>query len=97
MKKTNIRIDNFFIIIEDKSSIINYYKSDIDQYDEWNELPDSELKKYKGNKITTQVKDLIRDSGFNNTVNFILLSDQTKDLSNKSNNDIIVSKLGGGG
>lgn len=98
MKKTNIRIDNFFIIIEDKSSLINYYKSDIDQYDDWIHLPDYELNKYKGNKITDNIKDLIRDSEFKNTVNFILLSGK-KDLS-KSNesvhNDIIISKLGGG-
>jgi|OM-RGC.v1.031976917 hypothetical protein len=91
MKKTNIRIDNFFIIMEDKSSVINYYKSDIDQIDLWNELPDKELKKYKKNKVTTQVISLFDKTNESSNVNFIILSDE--DISD--NRSVVVSKVGG--
>ena len=91
MKKTNIRIDNFFIIMEDKSSVINYYKSDIDQIDLWNELTDKELKKYKKNKVTTQVISLFDKTNESSNVNFIILSDE--DISD--NRSVVVSKVGG--
>jgi hypothetical protein len=91
MKKTNIRIDNFFIIMEDKSSVINYYKSDIDQIDLWSELPDKELKKYKKNKVTTQVISLFDKTNESSNVNFIILSDE--DISD--NRSVVVSKVGG--
>ena len=91
MKKTNIRIDNFFIIMEDKSSVINYYKSDIDQIDLWSELPDKESKKYKKNKVTTQVISLFDKTNESSNVNFIILSDE--DISD--NRSVVVSKVGG--
>jgi len=77
--------------MEDKSSVINYYKSDIDQIDLWNELPDKELKKYKKNKVTTQVISLFDKTNESSNVNFIILSDE--DISD--NRSVVVSKVGG--
>ena len=93
MKKTNIRINNLFVIMDRKSNTIDYYQSDIDKTDIWGELHDKELKKYKNNKVTGQVTSLIDENNIKSNVNFILLSDNYPDKSPSKN--IIVTKVGG--
>jgi len=75
--------------MDGKSSTMEYYQSDIDQTDIWDELPDKELENYKKNKVTDHVTSLINEHNIKSNVNFILLSD------NSPTKNIIVSKVGG--
>lgn len=65
MRKTNLRINNVFII-EDNGK---HYLSNIDDPDEWSNLESSELKK-KGKDITKTLKELMDEYGISSNVNF---------------------------
>ena len=66
MRKTNIRVDNVFII-EDNGK---HYLSGIDQVDEWSDLQDNKLKK-KGEDITKKLSSFLDKYDISSNVNFI--------------------------
>ena len=68
MRKTNLRINNFFIL-EDKSK---YYLSDIDLLDEWDQLSKKELKGFLEKDVTDKLKELLSTHDCNSNVNFII-------------------------
>lgn len=69
MKKTNIRINNFFIFIHNNK----HYLTDIDILEDWKNIKDNELKKYTNNEdCSSKVNELIKLYGINSNVNFTL-------------------------
>ena len=68
MKKTNIRVNNFFIV-EDKGK---YYVSDIDVLEDWNLLLKKELKKYITKDISDKLDKLMETHSLQSNVNFIV-------------------------
>ena len=66
MRKTNIRINNFFVIDEDGK----YYLSDVDQIDYWKDINDDKLKK-NGKDITKKLSTLLDKHEISSNVNFI--------------------------
>tara|TARA_Y100000389_G_scaffold173843_1_gene183313 strand:+ start:254 stop:520 length:267 start_codon:yes stop_codon:yes gene_type:complete len=68
MKKTNIRVNNFFIV-EDKGK---YYTSDIDVLEDWNLLSKKELKKYITADISDKLDKLMETHSLQMNVNFIV-------------------------
>uniref|UniRef100_A0A6C0C4M9 Uncharacterized protein n=1 Tax=viral metagenome TaxID=1070528 RepID=A0A6C0C4M9_9ZZZZ len=65
MKKTNIRINNMFLI-KDNSK---YFISDISDSDMW--INTIDLNDHKGNDVTTYYKELSEQYGVNYNINFI--------------------------
>jgi hypothetical protein len=55
MRKTNLRINNFFIL-EDKNK---FYLSDIDLLEEWIELSKKDLKPYLKKEVTEKLQELL--------------------------------------
>ena len=53
MEKTNIRVNNLFLIT-DKGK---FYLSDIDDYEYWIQLKKSEIKEHKQGEITMKYKN----------------------------------------
>ena len=88
MKKTNIRINNFYIIFKDNK----YYLTDIDVLDEFKKISYNDLEKYLENDITKQLNDYIKKEGVESKVNFIDVKFKLK-KDNKKN--IVLSKKGG--
>lgn len=69
MKKTNIRINNFFILIHDNK----HYLTDIDLLDDWKNTKTNELKKYKeNNDCSEKINELIEKYNVTTNINFIL-------------------------
>ena len=68
MKKSNIRVNNFFIV-EDKGK---YYVSDIDVLEDWNLLLKKELKKYITKDISDKLDKLMETHSLQSNVNFIV-------------------------
>lgn len=68
MKKTNLRINNFFIL-EDKGK---FYLSDIDLLDEWNALSKKDLKPYLKKEVTDKLQELLKKHNCKSNVNFIV-------------------------
>jgi len=68
MEKTNIRVNNFFIV-EDKGK---YYISDIDVLEDWNLLSKKELKKYITKDISDNLDKLMETHSLQKNVNFIV-------------------------
>ena len=68
MKKTNIRVINFFIV-EDEGK---YYISDIDVLEDWNLLSKKELKKYITKNINDNLEKLMETHSLQTNVNFIV-------------------------
>lgn len=66
MRKTNIRVDNVFIIEENGK----HFLSDVDQVETWMELPEGELEK-KGKDITEKISSLLDVHDISSNVNFI--------------------------
>ena len=92
MKKTNLRINNFFIIHKDNS----YYLTDIDVLDDWKEIPIKELKQFLKNKdCNDKIKELQELYKIYSNVNFIL-PDFKKYNSSLKVGESKVIKLGGG-
>ncbi len=61
MKKTNIRINNFYIIFKDNK----YYLTDIDVLDEFKKISYNDLEKYLENDITKQLNEYIKKEVLN--------------------------------
>lgn len=69
MKKTNLRINNFYIFRKDKL----FYLTDIDTLDEWVKCKDSDLEKFlKNNDCTQKLNELKNLYDINSNVNFIV-------------------------
>ena len=68
MKKTNIRINNFYIILDKKGN--KYYLSDIDDFELWKNLNNSEIKKHRKENVTKMLKEYIEENNISSNVNF---------------------------
>jgi len=68
MRKTNLRINNFFIL-EDKKK---FYLSDIDLLEEWIELSKKDLKPYLKKEVTEKLQELLKKHNCKSNVNFIV-------------------------
>jgi len=93
MKKTNLRINNFFVFHKDEK----YYLTDIDILDDWKNTDNKKLNDFiKDNDITDKIKELIKSYGINANINFIL-SDfkKYKKSLEKGENKVISLKKGG--
>ena len=65
MDKTNLRIDNNFIIIDEDE---NYYLTDISDPDKWSKEID--LSKYSSNEVTEELEKLMEEYKITSNVNF---------------------------
>lgn len=76
MKKTNIRINNFYIIEDEKE----YFLSDIKDIKEFKKLEDDDdiLKKHKTDDITNKLFSLMEEHEIYSSVNFIVPDDKKK-------------------
>jgi len=93
MKKTNLRINNFFVFKKDEK----YYLTDIDVLDDWKKMDNKKLNDFiKDNDTTDKLKELIKSYGINANINFIL-SDfkKYKKSLEKGENKVISLKKGG--
>jgi hypothetical protein len=93
MKKTNLRINNFFVFHKDEK----YYLTDIDILDDWKNTDNKKLNDFiKDNDTTDKIKELIKSYGINANINFIL-SDfkKYKKSLEKGENKVISLKKGG--
>ena len=69
MKKTNLRLNNFFVFQKDEK----YYLTDIDVLDDWKKIDNKKLNDFiKDTDITDKLKELIKSYGINANINFIL-------------------------
>jgi len=69
MKKTNLRINNFFIIHKDNS----FYLTDIDVLEDWKEISSKDLGKFLKNKdCNEKINELKKIYKINSNVNFII-------------------------
>ena len=69
MKKTNLRINNFFILIHDNK----HYLTDIDMLEDWKNVSSTELKKYTENDdCSKKINELIEEYNVRSNVNFTL-------------------------
>jgi len=66
MKKTNIRINNNFLIKNNNQ----YFLSDISDYNEWIKI--NTLENHKKNNVTNQYLELSEKYGIDYNINFIL-------------------------
>jgi len=78
MKKTNIRINNFYIIEDEKE----YFLSDIKELDDFKKLDDDDetLKKHKTDDVTSKLFSLMEEHEIYSNVNFFV-SDDKKTIS----------------
>ena len=93
MKKTNLRINNFFVFQKDEK----YYLTDIDVLDDWKNIDSKKLNDFiKDNDTTDKLKELIKSYQINANINFIL-SDFKKHKKSleKGENKVISLKKGG--
>jgi len=67
MEKTNIRINNFYII-RDKE---RFYQTDIDVLDVWRETTPKELKEYTDKDVSDVLQRLMDTYNIYESVNFI--------------------------
>jgi|TARA_B110000285_G_C14884823_1_gene495672 hypothetical protein len=66
MNKTNIRINNHFIIEENNE----YYASSMKDLDEWKGIEESDLEEYKEENVTKQLSLLMNKYDIYSNVNF---------------------------
>ena len=85
MKKTNLRIDHFFVIEDGKQ----YFLTMIDELDEWKKKHD-DLKKLKKNDVTKKLRKLMNHYNIYANVNFFVSM-------NNDEEEIKVVDLEGGG
>ena len=93
MKKTNLRINNFFVFKKDEK----YYLTDIDVLDDWKKMDNKKLNDFiKDNDTTDKINELIKSYEINANINFIL-SDfkKYKKSLEKGDKKIISLKKGG--
>jgi len=65
MKKTNIRIDNYFVMKKKDQ----YYLSDINNYDQW--INTDNLLDHKEKNVSSKLHELINKYNVNYNVNFL--------------------------
>ena len=65
MKKTNIRIDNYFLMKKKDQ----YFLSDIDDYEQWRETEN--LLDHKKKNVTSKLSELINKYNINYNINFL--------------------------
>lgn len=92
MRKTNLRINNFFIL-EDKKK---FYLSDIDMLEEWQGFPKKDLKQYLNKEVTEKVKELLKHHNCKSNVNFIVENIEKSLKSGGSPGPVKVIRLDGG-
>lgn len=68
MQKTNIRLNNFFIL-ENKSK---YFLTDIDQLEDWKDFRSKKLKQFLKKDVTEKVKGLLKEYKISSNINFIV-------------------------
>ena len=85
MKKTNIRLNNFFIL-ENKNK---YFLTDIDRLDDWVDFNQKKLKVFLKKDITQQINDLLKEYSVSSNVNFITNDLKKMDGGDKSSIKII--------
>tara|TARA_B100000902_G_C27116235_1_gene816222 strand:- start:487 stop:783 length:297 start_codon:yes stop_codon:yes gene_type:complete len=68
MQKTNIRLNNFFIL-ENKGK---YFLTDIDQLEDWKDFQSKKLKQFLKKDITEKVNGLLKEYKVSSNVNFIV-------------------------
>ena len=85
MEKTNIRVNNLFLIT-DKGK---FYLSDIDDYEYWIQLKKSEIKEHKQGEITNEIQKLQIKNKIKSNVNFYGFTNTKKDTI------VNVTKVGG--
>lgn len=90
MEKTNIRLDNKFIVFDSKKN--KYYLSDEDILTHWKQLDNKNLKNFKTNDVTDKINKLLSENKIKSNVNFIQVINNT----NSEVKTINISKLGGG-
>lgn len=74
MKKTNLRIKDYFIF-EDKNE---YFLSSINDLEEWKNLKENDFEEKKENKITSRLNDLMEEYEIYSNVNFFDVEDDKK-------------------
>ena len=89
MIKTNLRINNFFIVMKKKDNSTNYYLSDVDEINTWKNTSNKLLKDYMENDVTDKICKLLQENNVTSNVNFI---ESNKEISK----NIIVHKSDGG-
>ena len=82
MKKTNIRINNHFVIEENKE----YHSSSITDLDKWKGVEEDTLEEYKEEAVTKQLSSLMKKHDIYSNVNF---------FEEDNNKTISVSQKGG--
>jgi|TARA_Y100000996_G_scaffold67340_2_gene45481 hypothetical protein len=93
MEKTNIRLNNRFLVFDSKKN--KYYLTDEDVLEHWKQLDNKELKKFKVNDVTDKINKFLSENKIESNVNFIEITNEgtvTKEVK-----QINISKLGGGG
>ena len=83
MLKTNIRINNAYLIHDDDND--DYYISSCSQPDKWKKIKSSELSKFKRKKVTRQLKKLQKKYGEDDMINYVVpsISKKSKKRSKK--------------
>jgi len=66
MKKTNIRLKNYFIIDDKKK----YFLSPIKDLEKWKNIQDNDLYSYKEEDITENINSLMKKHNIFSNVNF---------------------------
>ena len=93
MKKTNIRINNFFVLFHKEK----YYLSDVDILDEWITLNNAKLKNMTKNKeITNEIKELTELHKIHSKVNFIKENFKSFKKSTEGDTLKVITLKGGG-
>ena len=85
MKKTNLRMNNFFVIEDGKQ----YFLTTIDELDEWKKKHD-DLEKLKKNDVTKKLRKLMNHYNIYANVNFFVSM-------NNDEEEIKIVDLEGGG
>tara|TARA_B100000427_G_C15163087_1_gene443910 strand:+ start:270 stop:539 length:270 start_codon:yes stop_codon:yes gene_type:complete len=89
MIKTNLRINNFFIVMKKKDNSTKYYLSDIDEINTWKNTSNKLLKDYMKNDVTDKICKLLQENNVSSNVNFI-------ESNKESSKNVIVHKSEGG-
>ena len=92
MQKTNIRLNNFFIL-ENKSK---YFLTDIDQLEDWKDFQSKKLKQFLKKDVTEKVKGLLKEYKISSNINFIV-DDFNKKLDGGNSLVKIIRLTEGGG
>ena len=85
MKKTNIRLNNFFIL-ENKNK---YFLTDIDQLDDWIDFNQKKLKGFLKKDVSQQINNLLKEHMIPSNVNFITNDFEKMEGGDKSSIKII--------